>query len=69
VWRSLLTRLSGLTANDLALVLDALALVRLGRPDLADLGRDLTDLLLVDSGDVEQRGPLDREGDAFCWTR
>src|SRR3954452_4996675 len=62
--RSLLTRLSSLAADDLALVLDALALVRLRRADLPDVGGDLADQLLVDAGDRELRRPLDREADA-----
>src|SRR6266536_6307895 len=40
--------LAHLPSHVLALVADALALVRLGRADLADLGCDQTDLLLVD---------------------
>src|SRR5262249_41186366 len=54
-----------LTANVLALVADALALVGLGRAHLADLSRDLADLLLVDAlnGDLRRRGNL--EGDAL----
>src|SRR4051812_30735252 len=43
--------LTNLPADVLALVTDALALVWLGRPHLADLGRDLADLLLVDALD------------------
>src|SRR5215470_241267 len=43
--------LAFLAQDELASIADALALVRLGRPELPDLGRDLTDLLLVDSGD------------------
>src|SRR3954470_7814121 len=62
--RSLLARLSSLAADDLALVLDALALVRLRRADLPDVRGDLADELLVDAGDAELRGPLHREGDA-----
>ena len=42
-------QLTGLAADDLARVLDALALVGLRRTDLPDLGRDLTDELLVDA--------------------
>ena len=40
-------RLAGLAADDLALVADALALVGLGGADLADLGGELADRLLV----------------------
>src|SRR2546421_151450 len=61
---SLLTGLSSLTANDLALVLHALALVRLRRPDLPDVRGDLAHLLFVDALDAEQGGPLDTELDA-----
>src|SRR5258708_11384228 len=43
--------LADLPADVLALVADALALVRLGWPHLADLGGDLADLLLVDALD------------------
>src|SRR5262249_11039490 len=60
---SLLTGLSSLAANDLALVLHALALVRLRRPDLPDVRGDLAHLLLVDTLDAEQRGPFDTEPD------
>src|SRR5262249_61396984 len=41
--------LAHLSADVLALVADALALVRLGRPDLPDLGCRLADDLLVDA--------------------
>src|SRR5262245_10473417 len=60
---SLLAGLSSLAADDLALVLHALALVRLRRTDLADVRGDLAHLLLVDARHVEQRGALDGEGD------
>src|ERR1043166_5666233 len=55
--------LPDLAANVFAVVADALALVRLGRPDLADLGGDLAHLLLVDAldDDLRRRGNL--EGD------
>src|SRR4051794_21897834 len=52
----LLARLSGLAANDLALVADTLALVRLRLADLADVGGGLADLLLVDAGHDEAGG-------------
>src|ERR1043165_652882 len=58
-----LTRLSDLAADLLALVADALGLVRVGLAQLADVGRDLTDELLVDPADREPRRGLDREGD------
>ena len=45
----LLARLSGLAADDLAGVAHALALVRVGLAELADVGGDLADLLLVDA--------------------
>src|SRR3954471_19094933 len=38
----------------LAAILDALALVRLGLAPAADLGGDLTDLLLVDAADLDR---------------
>src|SRR3954462_13321151 len=41
--------LADLSAHELALVADALALVRLGRANLANLGSGLADLLLVRS--------------------
>src|SRR5947209_19125347 len=43
--------LAFLAEDVLARVLDSLALVRLGRPERADLGRDLPDLLPVDAAD------------------
>src|SRR4051812_22589910 len=43
--------LAGLLPDELALVPHALALVRLGLADLADVGGDLTDELLVDAPD------------------
>src|SRR4051794_10454717 len=61
----LLARLSGLAANDLALVADTLALVGLRLADLADVGGGLADLLLVDAGHDEAGGRLDGEGDAL----
>src|SRR5262245_24159614 len=47
--RSLLRRLAGLAADVLIGVPDALALVRLGLANLADVGRDLADQLLVEA--------------------
>src|SRR5690606_38824319 len=60
---TLLTSLSGLAADDLARVAHALALVRLGLADLADVRCDLADLLLVDPADRELCRALDREAD------
>ena len=42
----------------LANIADALALVRLGRADTADLGSELADLLLVDTGDAEMQSKM-----------
>src|SRR5690606_20884706 len=56
--------LSDLAADVLAGVTHALALVRLGLADLADVRRDLADLLLVDARHRELGGALDGEGDA-----
>src|SRR6266511_1247876 len=42
--------------DELARIAHALALVRLGRPELPDLGRDLANLLLVDAGYYDLRG-------------
>src|SRR5207247_3794840 len=53
-----------LSADVLALVPDALALVRLRRPHLADLRGDLTDLLLVDALDPDLGRCRHLEGDA-----
>src|SRR6476646_906573 len=61
----LLTRLPDLELDLLALVADALALVRVGLAELADVGGDLADLLLVDAADHELRRRLDLEGDAL----
>src|SRR5438128_7658972 len=47
----------------LALIADALALVRLGRAHLSHLGRDLTDLLLVDALDDDLGRDRHLEGD------
>ena len=46
------SRLAGLAADVLADVADALALVGLGRPDVADLGGHLADQFLVDAFDL-----------------
>src|SRR5690606_28968670 len=56
-------RLSDLAADDFALVPNALGLVRVGLAQLADLRRDLTDLLLVDALDAELGRAFDLEGD------
>src|SRR4051794_10193672 len=48
-------RLAGLSADGLAFVADALALVRLGGPDLPHLGGELADGLLVGPGDRDVR--------------
>src|SRR5438132_428562 len=61
----LLPCLTGLAANLLALVPHALALVRVGLAELADVGGNLANLLLVDALDDEARGRLDPEGDAL----
>jgi hypothetical protein len=53
----LLTSLSDLAADVLAGVADALALVRLGLAELADVGGDLADELLVDARRPERVGP------------
>src|SRR4051812_45571861 len=57
--------LAFLAEDVFARILDALALVGLGRPVVADLGRDLTDFLLVDPGDHDLDGPRRRDRDAF----
>src|SRR4051812_38902825 len=59
-----LTRLSDLATDLLTLVANALGLVRVGLAQLADVGRDLTDELLVDAADREPGGRLHLEGDA-----
>src|SRR6476469_1079360 len=56
-----LTSLSDLAADVLARVAHALALVRLGLAQLADLGGGLTDELLVDALDAELGRTLDGE--------
>src|SRR5215207_6134286 len=50
--------LAFLAADRLVAVLDALALVGLGRAVRADLGRDLTDPLAVGAGDRDRGRPL-----------
>src|SRR6266566_5771081 len=59
----LLPSLSNLAADLLALVPHALALVWIGLAELAYVGRDLADLLLVDSLYRQPGGCLDRELD------
>ena len=49
----------------LANIADALALVRLGRADTADLGSELADLLLVDTGDAEMQSILQLDLDGI----
>jgi hypothetical protein len=44
---------------------ETLALVRVGATQLADVGRDLAHLLLVDAGHPQAGGRLDRERDAL----
>ena len=46
-------------------VANALALVGLGLAQLADVGRDLADQLLVDARHSQLRRALDGEGDPF----
>src|SRR5690606_7559474 len=55
---------SDLAPDLLVGVPDSLALVRLGLAQLANVGRDLTDTLLVDALDRELRRRLHREGHA-----
>src|SRR5689334_22862843 len=57
--------LAFLTEDVLARILDALALVGLGRPVVADLSRDLADLLLIDAADHDLDRPRRRDRDAF----
>src|SRR3546814_6236453 len=56
--------LAGLADDVLALVPHALALVRLGLAEVADLGGHLADLLLVDAADHDLGGARDLEGHA-----
>src|SRR5207248_6147669 len=58
--------LAHLPADVLALVADALALVRLGRPHLPDLRGRLADDLLVDATDDDLRRDRHLEADAFA---
>src|SRR5919112_6754991 len=60
-----LTCLSDLATDVLTRVANALALVRLGLAQLADLGGGLADQLLVDALDAEPGRPVHREGDAL----
>src|SRR5258706_15630041 len=55
--------LAGLLAHDLVDVAHALPLVHVRRPQLADLGGDLADLLAVDAGHRQLRLLLDRDLD------
>src|SRR5262249_30666018 len=57
--------LAFLAEDVLACVFDALALVGLRRPERADLGRDLPDLLLVDSGHYDLGRSRRRDCDAL----
>src|SRR5215510_8571507 len=57
--------LAFLAEDVLAGVLDALALVRLGRPIVANLGGHLADLLLVDAGHHDLGGLRRRDRDAL----
>src|SRR5207244_5677634 len=56
--------LAFLAEDVLARVLDALALVRLGRPERADLGGDLSDFLAVDPGYHDLDRPRRHDRDA-----
>src|SRR3954452_4366271 len=58
--------LTDLSPDVLALVADALALVRLRRANLADLGRGLADDLLVDAADDDLRRHRHLEGDPLA---
>src|SRR3954454_21808615 len=58
-------RLARLAADRLALVADALPLVRLGGADLADIGGELADGLLVRPGDRDVRRVGDHDTDAL----
>src|ERR1700676_151794 len=53
-----------LAEDELARVSDALALIGLGRPVVADIGRDLADLLLVDAGHHDLGRLRRHDGDA-----
>src|SRR4051812_1234803 len=63
--RLLTARLARLAADHLALVLDALALVRLRRTERPDLGRDLPHHFLVGPGDLHGGGIYGPQGDAL----
>src|SRR6185503_13088097 len=58
--------LADLSPDVLAFVPDPLALVRLRRADLSDLGGRLADDLLVDPAHDDLRRDRDLEGDAFA---
>src|SRR4051794_28823629 len=60
----LLTRLPDLELDLLALVADALALVRVGLAQLADVGGDFAALLPVDAAHAQLRQALQLEADA-----
>src|SRR5213594_1387624 len=64
-FRGRLGRLARLAANLLAHVTDALPLVRLGRPHVADLGRHLAHQLLVHALDLDEDIVVDRDLDAL----
>src|SRR5258708_24996027 len=51
----LASRLTGLPANDFALVFDALSFIWLGRPQIADFGGNLTNLFFVRAVDHDRR--------------
>src|SRR5260370_27646277 len=57
--------LAFLAEDVLARVLDALALVRLGRPERADLGGDLSDFLAIDPGYHDLDLPRRHDPDAL----
>src|SRR5205807_1069866 len=60
----LLRRLPGLALHALSGIADALALVRLGLANLANVGRNLTDELLVETAHDDTRGLRNLERDA-----
>src|SRR5579859_3627021 len=62
----LLGGLAGFALDELAGITDSLALVGLGLADLADVGGDLPDLLLVDPHHADAGGGGDLERDP-CW--
>src|SRR6478735_5514810 len=64
-WFLLLGGLAGLALHALAGVANALALVRLGLAELADVGGDLTDELLVEAAHDDAGRLRDLEGHAF----